>query len=195
MARPCRWVAVLAAVLGILLATATADAHPRLRAVEPLTAAPDPSSFESVEPVARADEPGWPAIESPDVGSDPGSWMAGSPPPSPIPILLVALLAAVSTAASHRHPRAVAVALSLGLSAFAIQSAVHSVHHLGQPLEAEKCPVFAASQHAPGDLPSVPSVDRPTEVATALVSVAPDWFVPDSAERPDQGRAPPAPLA
>jgi hypothetical protein len=195
MVRPLRVVAGLAAAWGVLLAAATVDAHPRIRAVEPVALAAAPSSVESVPPVAQADEPQWTVVESPDVGSDPGSWMAASPPASPIPILLVALLAAASTVAGHRRPRATAVVLSLALSLFAIQTAVHSVHHVGQPQDAEKCPLFSASQHAPGDLPGVSVLDRPAVAPAALVTAAPDWLVPDSAERPDQGRAPPAPPA
>jgi hypothetical protein len=195
MADRFRVVAVLAAALGVLLAAAGADAHPRFQAAEPLAIAHEPSSVESPRPDGRADEGRLAAAEPPDVESDPGSWVAAPPPASSIPLLLVALLAAVSTAAGRRRPRAVAVVLSLALAVFAVQTAVHSVHHIGHPQEAEKCPVLSASQHAPGDLPSVPAVDSPAETATELVGVAPALLVPDSAERPDQGRAPPAPPA
>jgi hypothetical protein len=195
MVGPFRVAAVLAAALGVLLAAVAADAHPRVAAVEPLAIAPDPLRVESARPDARADEARLTAAGPPDVESDPGSWVADSPPASPIPILLVALLAAVSTAAGCRRPRAVALTLSLALAGFTIQTAVHSVHHLGRPHEAEQCPVFSASQHAPGDLPSAPAVDRPAEAPTELVSVVPALLASDSAERPDRGRAPPAPLA
>jgi hypothetical protein len=192
MVRPFCLVSRLVAALGVLLAAATVDAHPRIRAVEPVVVTPDPSGVETVQPAVDADEPRSIVVESPDVGSDPGSWTAASPPDSPIPILLVALLAAVSTVAGRRRPRATAVALCLALSCFALQTAVHSVHHIGQPQDAEKCPVFSASQHAPGDLPSALAVSGPVESPTDLVSVLPARLLLDSAERPDRGRAPPA---
>jgi hypothetical protein len=110
-------------------------------------------------------------------------------------LILAAVAATSAAAAGYQRPRAVAVILSLAVSVFAVQSAVHSVHHLGHPHEAERCPILWASQHAPGDLPTVTIVERPTEEVAELVATVPVSFVPDTALRPDQGRAPPSPRA
>ncbi len=79
----------------------------------------------------------------------------------------------------------------LGLGA--VQTAVHSVHHLAEPDEARQCSVLALAQHleasAPDPLPTV----APRLVAPRAVVVAPPVAPPLPAFRPDEGRAPPPP--
>jgi hypothetical protein len=184
--------AAFAVGLWVLLATAVVDGHPRVRPVEPFGITAEPARVESRPPTAHPFEPGALAAEASGTEADPKAWVAGVPATSFVPILVLGLVTAIGMVGGSRRPRAVAVAVTLAISVFAIASAVHSVHHIGHPHEAEKCPVLLASQHAPGDLPSIPAMDRPAEVVAELDLLAPVLFVPDTALRPDRGRAPPS---
>jgi hypothetical protein len=185
-------VAALAVGVWILLAAAVVDGHPRLRPAEPVAVTAEPARVESRLPGPHVVETRAPAAEASGTRAEPGTWVAAPPPASFAPILVLALVTATGMVGGFRRPRAVAVALSLALCTFAIQSAIHSVHHLDRPYEAEKCLVLSASQHAPGDLPSVPAMECPVEAVAEGDIAAPASFVPDRAVRPDQGRAPPA---
>lgn len=88
--------------------------------------------------------------------------------------------------------RALALALSLAVSVLALESAVHSVHHLGDSGSAAACAVLVGSQHLSWAEGDAPSADAPP----ACVSTAPlgrtDDIAPAQIHRPHQGRAPPA---
>src|SRR4029077_7907632 len=81
------------------------------------------------------------------------------------------------------------------LSVSAVETAVHSVHHLGDPLAVETCAVFASSGHVDGTCDSVPTVAGPTWAPYTSSVIDGNglarllWF------RPDEGRAPPAALS
>ncbi len=91
-----------------------------------------------------------------------------------------------------RLARAFILGIALVLTLFAVESAVHSVHHLLQePDEASACLVATASSHLAGiavelvggDLPPLPRLDL-------TVSFQPSEPTVDGL-RPDRGRAPP----
>jgi len=109
----------------------------------------------------------------------------------------LALLVAVAIlgAASRRPRSAAALVFALLLGIFAFERGEHSVHHLGQPVQAHECAVATAASHteaATDDGSSLLVTGLAPACAAAEVSsprLTPFYF---SAEH---GRAPPAPLA
>ena len=105
---------------------------------------------------------------------------------------LVAGLAAWRRADARARGRAVALALSLLLTVFAVEAAVHSVHHLADPAAAADCSVLSSSQHlAWGAADPVDTGRPPLDVTPAPLgrfAQAPRGTL----HRPVQGRAPPA---
>jgi len=117
---------------------------------------------------------------------------ASAPTPA-FPVGLALLLMVVGLAAAIVAPRrALALALMLVLSVLAIESGVHSVHHLGDGPAAAQCAVAWVSGHTHGaaqpDLPHVAWMTTPVG-ATPVADVAPRA---SRSLRPDEGRAPPA---
>jgi hypothetical protein len=86
------------------------------------------------------------------------------PEATPI-ILLFALIAMAITRSLERWRRLTAFGLVLTLSAFTFGTAVHAVHHLGDPGKAAECLVFSASQHVSGTL------DEPCHLYALVVAV------------------------
>jgi hypothetical protein len=117
-----------------------------------------------------------------------------APPASPraAALICLAVLALPGILAARQWRRTAAVA-TLGLFLwFSAEAAFHSAHHLTDPGEAERCPVFAAAQHLPGadPAPDVPVLERPAPSAAAplpALAVA-SCVVLDG----KQARAPPA---
>jgi hypothetical protein len=70
------------------------------------------------------------------------------------------LLPGVAAARGLRSARGLALVVALLLVVFACASAVHSVHHLKDPRQAERCPVYSASQQVTG-LTATPANARP----------------------------------
>ena len=107
---------------------------------------------------------------------------------------LVALAAAHCLGAPRRRDVARLFLAGL-LSVAAVEAAVHSVHHLGDPLAVETCAVFASSGHVDGTCDSAPSIAGPTWAPHPAPVIDGNglarllWF------RPDEGRAPPAALS
>jgi len=119
-------------------------------------------------------------------------------PIGPIAIgLVVALMLAtgaglIRLVARHLLGRALALALTLAVSVLTLESAVHSVHHLGDPESAAACAVLVGSHHlswAEGD-------DPPAAEPVARVCALPLGPTNDVSLAPRQrlqwGRAPPA---
>jgi hypothetical protein len=108
----------------------------------------------------------------------------------------LALLAAVAVLAAARRPRsAAALVFALLLGIFAFERGEHSVHHLGQPVQAHECAVAAAASHteaATDDGSSLLVAGPAPTGAAAEVSSPRLTLFHFSAEH---GRAPPAPLA
>jgi len=113
----------------------------------------------------------------------------------PLVVCLGALVGAGTLAALARRSRghALAVGLVLVLGVFALESAIHSVHHLTDPEAQGTCPVLSASHHLSwGEMEAVADSGAPllfeSGAAPIRLAAAPRWSV----HRPQQGRAPPA---
>jgi hypothetical protein len=114
-----------------------------------------------------------------------------------LPLVLILLgLALVGFVCAHRRWRRAAVCSLAGLLVvFAVEAAVHSVHHLDDPVAGQTCAVLASGHHVEGVSetpqqvvgPSWNPYLAPTIDADLVASL--QWF------RPDEGRAPPAVLS
>ena len=82
-------------------------------------------------------------------GAFASSWSAA--PAAPMPAWpLVAVLVALGLAGARKPRRALALALVVIVAIFALESGVHSVHHLTDVDRGESCAVASASQHISG---------------------------------------------
>ena len=88
--------------------------------------------------------------------------------------------------------RAVALALSLLLTVFAVEAAVHSVHHLADRAAAADCSVLASSQHLAWGAADPVDTGRPRLDVTTAPLLRSDDTPHGPLHRPVQGRAPPA---
>jgi hypothetical protein len=136
------------------------------------------------------------AIDEPNSGpagrlASASSLAAAPATPSAWTWVLLLILPGVAAARGPRSARGLALVVALLLVVFACASAVHSVHHLKDPRQAERCPVYSASQQVTGltatpatpDLPPpLPTPDRPVAQAVQLLSRVLDG---------EQSRAPP----
>jgi hypothetical protein len=117
--------------------------------------------------------------------------------PGPLAAALLLLACVGLSSITWRWRRATALSLTLIIGLFAFNTAIHSVHHVFQPPQRTKCPLFSASQHATGTPADVDAValgapllaieNAPVPVGEAIPS---GRFC-----RPAQERAPPSPLA
>lgn len=100
-------------------------------------------------------------------------------------------LSAMALGGRQRHP-ALALTLALLLGVFACETAVHSAHHLKDPREAERCPVYSASQHVTGltAAPATPDLPPPSPTGDRPVIRPGQLRAPELAG--PQSRAPPA---
>ena len=107
----------------------------------------------------------------------------------------VLALAVTRFLGAHRRRDVARLFLAGLLSVSAVETAVHSVHHLGDPLAVETCAVFASSGHVDGACDSAPGIVGPTWAPSTSPVIDGNglarllWF------RPDEGRAPPAALS
>jgi peptidoglycan/LPS O-acetylase OafA/YrhL len=114
-----------------------------------------------------------------------------------LPLVLTCLVLALVGLVSVRRRWRDAAMLSLAglLSVLAVETAVHSVHHLDDPLAVQTCVVFGSSGHVDGACDTPPTVAGLTwtpylsPVIDGDVLFALLWF------RPDEGRAPPTVLS
>ena len=165
----------------MVLAAAPVQAHEGLSIVLPAPVVAPAAPVVSPAPPVSA--PAVPTSESSALPASSFGWLA--------------LLAAVAIlAAASRRPRSAgAFAFALLLGIFAFERGEHSVHHLGQAVQAHECAVAAAASHTEGaddHGSSLLVAELAPAGAAAEVSsprLTPFYF---SAEH---GRAPPAPLA
>ena len=109
-----------------------------------------------------------------------------------IALALLAGLVGWRRADPRARGRVVALGLSLLLTVFAVEAAVHSVHHLADRAAAADCSVLASSQHlAWGAADPIDTGRPPLDVTTAPLARAAD-APRGPLHRPVQGRAPPA---
>ena len=113
----------------------------------------------------------------------PGVWVS----------LAVAALALFRlTRAARRGRDAAIVSLTLVVALFGLESAIHSVHHLSDPMAAASCATFSASQHVPGAGAEPSHVGAPTWITRPAPALGAESTRPLSAFRSHEGRAPPA---
>ena len=161
----------------------SASAHPRdIRS--------ESASLSPTEPISA---PALSPSEEPLTGLTPAVEAPPAIPLAPAAALLGVLLLSLSAV---RWPvETVRALLGLILVVAAAESAVHSVHHLDNPRGGASCRVLTVTQQLHGDTsPELPSGAPVEEFCSDTVSAAPH----DAAQfvrRPDQGRAPPFPLA
>ena len=108
---------------------------------------------------------------------------------------LLAAGSALAIAARRRGRELTVAVLALALTLFAFETALHSVHHLGERAAERSCAVAGATTHLSGagvpsaDLgPVVPDVER-------AIDRTPAWRTPLPPIRPREGRAPPVPTS
>lgn len=113
-------------------------------------------------------------------------------PPAPATIWLALVLTVFLGVAVAAPRRALVVTLALVLVLLALETGVHSVHHLSDLQAASQCAVASASTHVQGT--EQPVAPDGVWVATPIGAVTtPDFDRPGSRPlRPDEGRAPPA---
>jgi hypothetical protein len=159
-----------------LLVVATLEAHPRKPQVS------DPPV--AVAPVVPSEPIREPQAPPPSLVAAPGG---------PLPWWLVpAVVLAVGGAMTLRSRRATAAVVLALLAVFAAESALHSVHHIGDPRGAEQCLVLSFSQHLSADCPSLTGTPLPARDPGCTVALASAGRPVEFPLRPDQGRAPPA---
>jgi hypothetical protein len=128
---------------------------------------------------------------------EPTATVDPAPPASsavrPLVLVLAMLLAGVAIA---RAPvTTVRVALALLLAITAAESALHSVHHIDDPAGAKDCHVLSVTQQLHGEAaPELPGIAPLVELRSD-VTIAAARETAQAVRRPDQGRAPPLPLA
>jgi hypothetical protein len=130
-----------------------------------------------------------PSVASPLLHHAEGPHSAGI-----LPLVLACLVLALIGLVSVRRRWRDAALLSLAglLSVLAVETAVHSVHHLDDPLAVQTCVVLGSSGHVDGACDTTPAVAGLTwtpylsPLIEGDVPFALPWF------RPDEGRAPPA---
>jgi hypothetical protein len=113
-------------------------------------------------------------------------------PPAPATIWLALVLTVFLGVAVAAPRRALVGTLALVVVVLALETGVHSIHHLSDRQAASQCAIASASAHVQGtEQPVAPDGVR---VATPIGAVAtPDFDRPGGRPlRPDEGRAPPA---
>jgi hypothetical protein len=85
-----------------------------------------------------------------------------------------------------------ALGLSLAVGVFTVETAVHSVHHLGHPESAAACVVLTGSQHLSGTEGDAAPLDAPPLWVSAVPLPDIDEIPPAQVRHPHLGRAPPA---
>jgi hypothetical protein len=174
--RTIAFIGVLLAAVALLAATGPAIAHP----AAPVTAPALPTPDVAVPPVAAR----------PVLAIATSSDSAGFAP------WIVAGAVVLAGAVLRRRPRrSLLLGLVLLLTLFAFENALHSVHHGLDAKQADVCTIASASTHL-----SAVAVDGVVETSVTLVAAGPAtepdvWTLPARWLGPDQGRAPPAPIA
>jgi hypothetical protein len=118
--------------------------------------------------------------------------MVGALPWAPLAFMLSGLVAVAMARGLRQWRRAAMFGLVLVLGTFAFGTAVHSVHHLSEPLKAAECPVFSASQHITGTLADPGDLYVPIFALTRTSPSACEAPTFSSCFQPAQPRAPPA---
>jgi hypothetical protein len=117
-----------------------------------------------------------------------------------IPGVLLALVAAGMLMSGRRRPTGHAIIAGLGLvlvlavTVLAFQTALHSVHHLGDADAQSECFVSAATAHLSGAPIPATEIEVPAAGIENAVVVGVTWPPPQQPISPAAGRAPPVPV-
>jgi hypothetical protein len=109
--------------------------------------------------------------------------------------LVATLVLVVLAAVIARARRASILALSFLLIMFALESAVHSVHHLSDSAQAENCAVASAAANVSAVDAGETATPLDRLVASGTVMTAPTEALSSFRLPPPQSRAPPGPIA
>jgi hypothetical protein len=176
--RPRVRASLAALVVSLALAASATPAWAHPRAVVPAAAVETGSPATPVALPAAA--PPAPVVPAP-------VW------PQPGPLAPAAVLAIALGLALTARRRALVTALALVLVVLAVETGVHSVHHLTDQRGAADCVVAMASANVHGTAASPPAVYAPWIPGPVGAVVAPAAERPGARPlRPDEGRAPPA---
>jgi hypothetical protein len=118
--------------------------------------------------------------------------VAAAPAPRPLWPLAAGVGLAALTLAVVAPRRTFGVALVVVLAVFAVETGVHSVHHMADQKAATQCVVSAASAHVQGASMEAPASAPWMPMPVGTVAVAAAVRPGSSPLRPDEGRAPPA---
>jgi hypothetical protein len=92
----------------------------------------------------------------------------------------------------ERRRRVLSLAVCLLLAVFAVETSVHSVHHLTDPRAASECSVLAGTQSLACDAAPTVVIARPPAVVGAAAPARSADSPRSLLHRPRPGRAPPA---
>lgn len=179
----------VAAVLPIGLA----EAHRGLSGAPPTVAVPAPPVAEAERATLAASVALEDPIDLPAALTGAAGQLRPAPSPGVVPwwLVLTSLLALAAACPLGRR-RSVAVGLVLLLAVLAAETGVHSVHHLGNAVASQSCPVAATAQHLSGvdaEPPMLCGLELAASGETLPTAAAP---ASTRALAPDAGRAPPA---
>jgi hypothetical protein len=128
-------------------------------------------------------------------GHPPAAPRADAVPTVWLGLAVVVALAGVAALGRRGGRGGLAAGLTVALLVLASQSALHSVHHLGEPQAERACPVAAATGHVPGVSAAPSTLGTPVTIAAPAVALPIAWRTPLPPVRAREGRAPPAPLS
>jgi hypothetical protein len=168
MIRPARLLVVLAMLMAVSLTLSTAAwAHPR----------PVPPSIDDEATPAPVSVP---------------TPVPAAPPSAPTPLVPGLVLGVTVAAVLASRRRGLVGVLALALIALAVETGVHSVHHLADRQAAAECVVALATAQVHGTVEPAPHVhDLRLDVPLGSVAVASAERPGSRPSRPDEGRAPP----
>jgi hypothetical protein len=136
-------------------------------------------------------------VPNPSADEAPARWVVRQDAArTAVPVLLVLVAVLLLGTGAACAPGATArVLLSLLIAVTAAESAVHSVHHLDDPGGAKECQVLTVTQQLHADTaPALPDGVPLAALRSDVVAVVLHGAT-QSVRRPDQGRAPPLPIA
>jgi hypothetical protein len=150
------------------------------------------SAWAHNRPAPLAEGPG-PSLDAPEPAAPPTPLPSVAPEPPAAATGWLALVLTLALSVGVVAPRrALALALVLVLGVLAVETGVHSVHHLADRQAASECAVASVSAHVHGaaqaSAPDVTWVPTPIGTAPPLAVDRPG----SRSIRPDEGRAPPA---
>jgi hypothetical protein len=118
---------------------------------------------------------------------------AGDPADIPWTIPMAALLLGAALM-RRRWRRPVVVALALLVAVFAVEAAVHSVHHHGAGADPVACPTAWVGAHLDGTNAATLALDEPIHRIGAVAAPADPLVAALRSRDPSSPRAPPSPL-